>query len=808
MRKIFIIVGYLVICSVAMLKSQSNPVIIGVSVEDTVVKKYDKLEVLIEIEANFQNPFDYKEISVAAELSAPDGTITNVDGFFMENYALDSLTGRLQLLGEGQFAVRFAPHQLGLWKFTLTVLDKMGSIRSEEYEFQCIPSVKKSNKGFARTGMTNYLQFENEEPLILIGENMAWQNDNAYLNYRKWLGDLIEHRGNFIRLWHAHWGLGIEWKKGWRNFNGLQQYQQENCFLQDWLFDYCAEHGVYVMLALQHHGQVSTMVNPNWTDNPYYVQNGGPCQNTWDFFSNESAKRTTKNRLRYIVARWGYSRSVLAWELFNEVNWTDNYTDHQESIQAWQSEMAAYLKEIDPYQHIVTTSFALENLDPVTWMDPNIDITQTHHYLNTGNIERLVARGVQNYLNQFGKPVLNGEFGLGPYPELSNEDSDGIHLHNGLWGGLFAGGLGTAMSWWWDLYVAPQNLYYHFAGISKTVEEIPFVEANLQPVFAQVLGEPGDLNLVPNLGWGEKGSEQIIILGNGTTKPSNPGLGQFLYGSQFNTQFRSPPTFSVNYPVPGTFTVTTSSELQTNPRVSIYVDGALILDEQAMVNQNYTIEVPSGRHQIKVDNLGTDWVSIANYRFGGLGSNIDAYVLGSEEGIAAGWVFNHAYNHQNIMENGIPRSLTNGQLLIEGLPAATYEVNWYDCLTGNFMTSQTISLDGTETGIPIPELYWDLAFVLSPAAISVATKDSRKELEVAVWPNPIRAGDHLQITVNDEIEPLHIRWFDAQGKIVDHSGSDQLLNGQQKVPVALVPGVYWLNIMQLDRTKSIPILVQ
>ena len=72
-----------------------------------------------------------------------------------------------------------------------------------------------------------------------LRENMAWQNNNAFFDYRSWLSALDDHGGNFIRLWHAHWGLGIEWKEGWDNFEGLGRYQERNMAYQDWLFEFC-----------------------------------------------------------------------------------------------------------------------------------------------------------------------------------------------------------------------------------------------------------------------------------------------------------------------------------------------------------------------------------------------------------------------------------------------------------------------------------------------------------------------------------------------------------------------------------------
>ena len=79
------------------------------------------------------------------------------------------------------------------------------------------------------------------------------------------------------------------------------------------------------MATFNNHGQVSTGVNPEWNDNPYNAANGGPATNTWDFFTNATAINLHKNRLRYIIARYGYAQSIQSWELFNEIDWTDQF---------------------------------------------------------------------------------------------------------------------------------------------------------------------------------------------------------------------------------------------------------------------------------------------------------------------------------------------------------------------------------------------------------------------------------------------------------------------------------------------------
>ena len=122
-----------------------------------------------------------------------------------------------------------------------------------------------------------------------------------------------------------------------------------------------------MMLCLNHHGQVSQHVNPEWSNNPYNAANGGPCANTWDFFTNTTAKNYYKNRQRYIIARYGYSKNIQSWELFNEVDWTDDFANKQTDVTSWHNEMSTYIKSKDVYKHLVTTSYAYDTNDPDTW---------------------------------------------------------------------------------------------------------------------------------------------------------------------------------------------------------------------------------------------------------------------------------------------------------------------------------------------------------------------------------------------------------------------------------------------------------
>jgi hypothetical protein len=812
-----------VIAVAASLLFGQTPTLNSVTVQNPEVEQYGKFEATLNLTATYTNPYDYDQIAVSGTFTSPDGEAKSVDGFFMQDLILNITTGGLTPSGPGGFRLRFSPDAIGQWSYSVQVTDGQGTSNAVNGTFQCVGITHPKNKGFLRRNQTNYLNFDNGDPYIAIGENIAWQNGNAYLNYRDWLNKMIANGGNFFRLWHAHWGLGIEWKTG-NGYEGLRRYNQRNSFYQDWLYDFCAENGVYIMLALQHHGPVSTQVNPNWNDSPYNVANGGPCANTLEFFTKAEARAHTQNRYRYVVARWGYSRAILCWELFNEVLWTDGFQlqSTKDKVAAWHFEMAAYLKTTDPNSHLVTTSYGDDLTDPNVWSHPDFAFTQTHFYINTPNLERALAKGNRAFLNEFGKPTLNGEFGLGGSASLANADPDGIHIHNCLWGGLFGGGLGTAMTWWWDNYIHPKNLYYHFSGVSKVAEEVPFLAENMTPASAHVTGAPGDLVLTPTLGWSGIGTASISIGPNGVLTPADAALGQFLYGSQWNTQFRSPPTFSVNYPNGGKFSVRTSTETGTMPKILISMDGSTKLQQEAAVNTTYSIDVPAGAHTIKVDNSGTDWITVAWYNFEGLGSAVDAYVVVSaNQNMAAGWALNNRYNHQYVKENGVPDPTPPSTVVVEGFQNGNYSVRWYNPLTGVLFDGAPASAQNGKLEIPLPAVYWDVAFLVNSQPVGAG--ELQENLVFEVSPNPVAAGQEVRLELgNWGIEELNeLNFSQAAVSLLDTSGrevvrfeefsndmlSKNVIADHLRLPAELPAGFYWVKVECGGKVGVMPLVV-
>ena len=86
----------------------------------------------------------------------------------------------------------------------------------------------------------------------------------------------------------------------------------------------------------------------------------------------DEAIQHARNLLRYVVARWGYSTHVAAWEYFNEM-------DPGRPTDRFYHELGEYLEQIDVYGHLRSTS---------TWhpsardcRHPKLDVADVHFYL-------------------------------------------------------------------------------------------------------------------------------------------------------------------------------------------------------------------------------------------------------------------------------------------------------------------------------------------------------------------------------------------------------------------------------------------
>ena len=329
-----------------------------------------------------------------------------------------------------------------------------------------------------------YFAYDDGSRFLPIGINMGWWDDDPIEDYTQWLDHFAANGGNTIRVWMANWAFGIEW-----NDTPLGDYRarMRQAWLLDELFRLADEREIKVILVLNHHGQFSRSVNPQWNENPYNADLGGPLSAPEQFATDPVAIALFQQRLRYIVDRWGAAPNLLAWEWWNEYNFTP-ITDSQ--MRGWIEEMDAYLTERDPYDHLVTISGPAGPESPI-WQLPGIDFVSVHIY-STDDPLQFASELTAEYVPAVpDKPLLLAEFGYATGEEtVDSTEKTGIHLHNGLWATIFSGHAGSGMYWWWDTYVEPLNLWPHYNALTHFLASLDPAQFTPATVNVQGDGEP------------------------------------------------------------------------------------------------------------------------------------------------------------------------------------------------------------------------------------------------------------------------------------------------------------------------------
>ncbi len=431
------------------------------------VGKYEKIEWNVDFEASWSNPYDPDDIDVLTILESPSGREYRVPGFYYWPFERRIVQEQEQLAAGSNplWLVRFTPVEEGTWMGRMQVRNRQGEARSDTFTFQCIAS---TSPGFIQVakGNPDYFEFQNGDLYFPVGLNVCWYlgqpNDPNLqtLAYDRWLDRLAENGVNYIRLWMWPMGFCPEWYD-----TGLGDYdlRQPNLWRLDYVLQKCESLGIYALISLINHGQFSSRVNAEWDSNPFSIENGGMLESPDQFLTHPEARRLFARRLRYLMARYGYSTHVFSWEWFNEVEWTDGLAG--KNLIPWMEEMAEIIRKYDPNPHLLTVS-SKERGDEMLWNSKTIDFTQVHQY-NCRNWAPEIAKQIRFMKEHYGRPAFMGEFGL--EREYFSEDPQGIHLRIGNWASLMSGAAGGAMSWWWDQYIDAFDLYEAYRGFSAFV---------------------------------------------------------------------------------------------------------------------------------------------------------------------------------------------------------------------------------------------------------------------------------------------------------------------------------------------------
>ncbi len=327
----------------------------------------EKLEITFDPGRVYENPFDPEVVDVNGHFLTPDGGEMVVPGFYYQDYERTRTAEGFEKLipsGEPCWKVRFMPVVEGRHRFYVSVRDALGELRSKEQVFTATAPV--DPRGMVRVSEKDpmYFEFENGDLFVPNGINMRDGGDQAEAqqgtyDFDRFFKRFEEEDLNFVRTWMCAWWGGIEWSDKYHSrFDGLGRYAMYNAWRLDYMFDLADEHDLFIELTLNSHGQLRRdKYDQEWQYNPYAARNGGYLPSPSMLFTSEQVKRDFKNRYRYIVARWGYSQHLMSYDMWNEIDLSEGSNGAQ--IGAWHKEMAAYIKSIDPWNHMVCTHVCL-----------------------------------------------------------------------------------------------------------------------------------------------------------------------------------------------------------------------------------------------------------------------------------------------------------------------------------------------------------------------------------------------------------------------------------------------------------------
>jgi hypothetical protein len=716
-----ILSAHLVILTIA-IGQASATTISGISQNSPTIGRYTKYELTFTLSRTYTNPFDPCEVDVTVTFHQPDGTDVNIPGFYYRAYTVSgSNPERYTTAGAISWKARFAPLQIGSYTCDIKVKDVDGTATATTAgSFTCQESGK---KGFIKVdpNQHDFLKYDNGDTRLNIGENIGWNNGSipggGISGWDYYLKKLHNAGANWVRLWSCHYGsdmgVALEWKIGiWGTtyFQGAGKPSLQTSLRMDRYVEIAEQNGIAIQFALQHHGQVSTDTDADWNDNPYNANNSGgflsdPCK----YFTDPCAIKLTKNKYRYIVARWGYSPAIFAWELFNEVQWTNGWKKEPANVVAWHNTMASYIRSIDAFKHPVTTSShgpGFENL----WNLPDINLVE-HHYYGNDTIRTFDQTTLS--LQDFNKPVLIAEFGLDGNPEGSTQPEpyatqlkEGLEMHNGIWAAFFA--KSSAHLWWWDRYIDPCNLYGVYTPLSIYAANENLANCNLTRAQRAASGaEAYFANPVLGDFWAVTTQFDFYLQGN-----SFPGMGnlsRWFHGST-KSAYKSDPNFHLNMLTAGALKIHVQSTANwTSNSLRVLRNGSQIFSGTYPADSNnfiITVPLSAGQQSVKIENTGLDWFVITSYEF----APNDVSLLGSMGlvGKQRGYFWIYDTNSQyGLINNG---TFHNEPVIAKGLSDGLYDVDVYATRgAGGIINSGTANSVSGQLTYTLPDFTKDIA---------------------------------------------------------------------------------------------------
>jgi len=645
------------------------------------IPQYAKFEASFTLPNQTGNPFDPADNDVKVTFAGPGGLSVTMPAFWDGD----------------RWRVRYAPIRVGAYRITV----QRGGVAIQNADlipdhFHCTGA---NSPGFVRRDPQKVQRFvfDNGQTYYPLGMNVAWTGGQTG-DYP----DIFQKMGaahmNWARVWMTFWdGKALEWSPDKSKNPARGELLLDAARHWDAIFDAADKNGVYVQMTLQHHGQYTEKTDPNWRDNPYNTANGGFLTHPDDFFTDPEARRLTKAKYRYIVARWGYSPHLMAYELFNEVQNIGEAQSHFADVIAWHKEMAAYIRSLDVNHHLITTSTTVPG-EPLAAI--GLDYDQPHEY--TSDLISYFAG-----LRGTDKPLFTGEWG----PSDTKTEMTVQTLHDGLWASLMAPTAGAGQFWYWDQVIA-HDWWPQFASASGFLRRGGVTEGRSAterlPIRLRTAGAYGDLSFAPPGGWSKATREMVTVSPSGEA-PDLRGIPSFIQGSNHRDMMPQPIMFVLNCPAACQFRVELGTIARAGAHPILSVDGVQSAeadfpasDADHEAGRSLFVDLPAGTHQVALSNTGTDWFVVTHFTITQYAPPVAVLAKGRRNRVVF-W----AYNRDRTGASPI-----GATLLLDGLAPGSYTARLWDTWNNRALPSVPVIRREGQMEVTLPAFARDVAGVV------------------------------------------------------------------------------------------------
>jgi len=440
----------------------TKPVINEIQVNAQSIGMYEKIEWSIDASADYNNPFDQREVSLDGQFIAPNNKQINIAGYW------DARTG---------WVIRFAPSEQGEWQYSFSITDKSGVSDALSGTFNVTTS---TNKGWIQaankinpTYSPHYFAHQDGSEFYGIGHGDVFSIFRNSSTTTRLLARMKAANENYFVWWPQFYFSLVS--------NNYNNYNQGNIELIDEVITQTEQANLKLVFTLWDHSQLRDSTHA-WSDGRWNTNNGfSQLINASDFFTNEQAWQWQENLYRYIIARWGYSSAIAMWQTVAEIDGTNAY----DQTNVWHQRINNYFVENDPYRHPTTASKSGD----LTWPAGNavMDSPQVHIYrdLLTDrdnptspakiiDSAQIIASYTQAMWQTQEKPNWIGEFGVINHPTNEAENSYPEVFHYALWSALAAGAAMTPAEWndfsqWGQVTSSMQTTLQHFSRFVQTL---------------------------------------------------------------------------------------------------------------------------------------------------------------------------------------------------------------------------------------------------------------------------------------------------------------------------------------------------